>query len=173
MALLEPMWTPWSIGDQLPITSLQTVARLREILLAWKPTKYGSGQRCRGVAADCLGFVCGALDEADGRPRAQDPRIPPDTALHDPERARAAIRDLLAIYAPVFAVEGPLQPFDIILAGPIGGGPGHALLVGTERNTTWSCSQDLGVHQGGWALDPGCGSFHAAYRLADRERWTR
>lgn len=172
--MLEPTWAPLRFyGPRDVLDEQKVTARLREILEGWKGTRYGSGQRCRGVAADCLGFVCGALDDIDGRPRAQDPSIPPDAALHDPYRAREAIRDLLAVYEPWTAVEGSLQPFDIVVAGPHGGGPGHALLVGPDRNTTWSCSQGLGVHRGGWSLDPGCGSFHAAYRLADRWRWLR
>jgi hypothetical protein len=167
---LSPIWSPLDIGGR---DVSATLLEMENILLAWQGTEYGSGQRCRGSAADCIGFACGALDDIDGRSRARDPRVPADSCLHDPERSREAIRDLLAVYAPWEAVHGPLQPFDAVLAGPAGGGPGHVLLVGPRRNTLWHCSQALGVHQSGWAFGPGYESLHAAYRLGDRERWLR
>ena len=167
---LAPTWAPLGIGDA---DVRRTLLEMENVLLAWLGTEYGSGQRCRGVAADCIGFACGALDDVDGRSRAKDPRVPADVCLHDPERARAAIRDLLEVYEPWEPVRDLLQPFDLIVAGPAGGGPGHALLVGPRRNTLWQCSQARGVHWSGWALGPGYESLHAAYRLGDRERWLR
>jgi hypothetical protein len=165
---LAPRWAPLSLPNAIPV-----LAELENILLAWSHTEYGSGQRCRGIAADCIGFVCGALDDIDGRARARDPRIPPDSALHDPERSKQAMRDILAVYEPWVPVRDALEPFDVVIVGPAGGGPGHAMLVGTRRNTLWHCSQERGVHMSGWSLGEGYESLHAAFRLGDRERWIR
>lgn len=172
--IMSAGWSPLRLPDILRVGSEALVLeKLRSILESWQDTKYGSGQRCRGVAADCIGFVSGALDDIDGRPRAQDPRVPVDSCLHDPERSRAAVRDLLDVYKPWVSVSRDLQPFDVVVAGPAGGGPGHVLLVGPQRNTLWHCSQGQGVHMSGWALGEGYESSHAAYRLGDRERWLR
>lgn len=161
-------WTP--IDEELT----PVLERLLGILDGWRGTPYASGQRRRGSGADCVGFVCGALDDLDGRARASDPRIPPDTALHDPRKSVSAVRGLLETYLPWERVEsGLLQPGDVLVVGPRGAGPSHAMLVGPVRNTVWHCTAGAGVHQAGWALGTGYERLHAAYRLGDRERWLR
>lgn len=165
----------WDHIHGLPPAELVTVyERMHDVLLGWQGTRYGSGQRCRGVLADCVGFVFGAIDDVDGRPRAQSPSMPADTALHDAASSAEAMRALRDLYEPVEVVTGrDVQPFDILVVGPSGGGPGHAILVGPTRNTLWHCTPGAGVHQAGWALGTGYEVLHGAFRIGDRERWYR
>lgn len=148
-------------------------ARMDEVLSAWEGTKYGSGQRCRGVLADCVGAVFGCIDDLDGRPRAQSPSMPPDSALHDPETSGAALLALRALYEPVQAL-GPdevLEPFDILAVGPSLSGPSHVMLVGTRPSHLWHCTPGAGFHRSGWALGSGYEVLHGAFRIGDRWRW--
>jgi cell wall-associated NlpC family hydrolase len=156
----------------LPEALQPSQERFRAALERWRGTPYASGQRAPGAGADCMGFVLGVVDDVDGRSRAHDPRIPPDTALHDPKRSARAVRDILAVYAPWERVEnGLLQPLDILIVGPAGAGPSHGMIVGPTRNTIWHCTPTAGVHQAGWCLGTGYDRLHHVYRLADRERW--
>lgn len=144
---------------------------LRE-LDGWRGTRYASGQRCRGELADCIGFVFGAIDGFDGRERAQAPSMPADIALHDPETSMAALLALRQLYDPIITVQGnQAQPFDILVVGPRGAGPSHAMLVGPLPGTIWHCTPGSGVHQAGWCLGTGYESLHGIYRIGDRERW--
>jgi hypothetical protein len=162
---------PW---EPLP-AGIGSLSQIEKALERWRDTPYASGQRSAGYGADCIGFACGAVDDVDGRPRASDPRVPADSCLHDPERSRAAVRRLLAVYEPWIEIPkgDPLQPLDFLVVGPAGGGPGHVILVGPRRNTLWHCTLSAGVHQAGWALGTGYEILHHAYRLGDRERWPR
>jgi len=167
---LPAVWTPLNISENSDPQNV--LNQMEEILERWNGTPYGSGQRLCGVAADCIGFGTGAIDDIDGRPRAQDPSIPPDTALHDPKRSAAAVLALVRAYEPAVQVtNSKLQPFDLIVVGPNEGGPGHAMLVGPQRNTLWHCTKGVGVHKAGWCLGDGYNRLFAAYRMGDRERW--
>lgn len=160
----------------LPATLAPATSTILKALRAWEGTRYRSGQRLRGVEADCIGFGCGAIDDVDGRPRAQSPSLPPDTALHSPESAKNAVAAIRRLYSPakrVISFDGVLkaQPLDILIVSSGGGGPGHMMLIGPERNTIWHCIQGSGVNQTGWSLLTGYENVFALYRLGDRERW--
>jgi hypothetical protein len=146
-----------------------------DVLATWEGTRYGSGQRCRGVLADCVGAIFGCIDDLDGRQRAQSPSMPPDTALHDLSTSAEALAALRAIYDPVQSVrrDRGVQPFDILVVGPEGGGPSHAMLVGTAPGHLWHCTPGAGFHRGGWALGTGYEVLHGAFRIGDRWRWLR
>jgi len=149
-----------------------TRKRLELALKGWQGTRYASGQRCKGELADCIGFVFGAIDDIDGRPRAQAPAMPADIALHDPETASAALLALRSLYEPIVVVtDGQAQPFDILVVGPAGGGPSHAMLVGPRPGTIWHCTPGAGVHQAGWCLGTGYEVLHGLYRIGDRQHW--
>ena len=153
---------------------LRVSKRLEHILRSWEGTGYIPGQRSRGVAADCVGFVTGVLDELDGRERGRTGDIPPDAAFHSPLKAWGAIARLRRLYKPCKAWRGNvLEPADIVVVGPTGGGPAHIMLVGPRPNTLWHCSSPFGVKQAGWALEEGREILHIVYRLADRRRWVR
>lgn len=174
--MLNLRWTPLAIEDILHAQHdpQRTLDALSDVLATWEGTKYGSGQRCRGVLADCVGAVFGCIDDLDGRPRAQSPSMPPDVALHDAETAGEALNALRALYEPVHALAGrEVQPFDILVVGPGGAGPSHVMLVGTEPGHLWHCSPGAGFHRGGWALGDGYDVLHGAFRIGDRWRWLR
>lgn len=175
LSTLHLRWEPLRIPNILRVGSdAQVMLNMLDVLDGWADTRYGSGQRCRGVLADCIGFVFGAIDDLDGRPRAQAPSMPPDTALHDPASSSEALRALRALYEPVEALTSPeVQPFDILCVGPSLGGPSHAMLVGPAKNTIWHCTPGAGVHQAGWSLGAGYEVLHGAFRIGDRRRWLR
>lgn len=167
---LNMVWSP------LPV-ELASVPILKK-LEAWDGTKYRSGQKCRGVDADCIGFGCGAIDDIDGRPRAQSSKLPADSALHNPKAAVEAIKAIREIYSPaerVHPFDGQLfaQPMDILVVATGAGGPGHMMLVGPEVNTLWHCIQGAGVTKSGWSLFSGFEKVFALYRLGDRDGWQR
>lgn len=146
--------------------------RIAKTLRSWEGTKYGSGQSCKGTLADCIGFGCGVIAELRRIPLDDLPRLPPDTCFHAPETARAAMRVLLEAFAPVIAIEdAQVQPLDVVISGPPDGGPGHMMLVGTQRNTLWH------VNRGGLVCYTGFGFMHdaqrlfAVYRPTDKASW--
>lgn len=166
-------WTPLYISEA-PLRWYRTpiaVGRIERALESWRETRYGSGQRCRGILADCLGFAFGVIDDVDGRPRAQCSSFPPDVSFHDPRLARRSLALLRRLYEPCQRLrDGLLQPMDVVVVGPSGGGPGHVMLVGYRRNTLWHCARESGVCESGWSL-PGEYRLIAAYRMSDRQRW--
>lgn len=117
--------------------------RIGEVLESWRRTPYAEAQRCKGVGVDCVRFVCSVFDELDGRVGIPLDEVPPDTAMHAPETARAAMRKIIEAYGPAESVplDRPLHPGDLVVAGPPDGGPGHALFVGAAPNTLWHASR--------------------------------
>jgi len=173
---LRRSWEPLEIVDLFkgsPGAHARTLEAMNDVLALWAGTKYGSGQSCRGVLANCTGFIFGAIDDLDGRPRSQAPSMPDDAALHNPAGATAALFALRELYNPVQAVMGPVQPFDILVVSPAGAGPSHVMLVGTQPGHLWHCTPASGVHRGGWALGEGYERLHGAFRISDRWRWLR
>src|SRR6185436_5833326 len=165
----------WS---DLPLDLEHLRPRMLSVLTAWLGTKYRSGQRCRGVDADCIGFGCGAIDDMDGRPRAQNPILPNDAALHDPAKAREAISTIRRLYDPAEEIvrvtkeeKIQAQPFDILVVASGAGGPGHMMIVGPVPETLWHCTQGSGVNWTGWKLFTGFERVYALYRLSDRNTW--
>ena len=174
--MLRANWTPLSIGGA---DTQELSERIEKMLQSWEGTKYVSGQRFKGEGADCIGFGFAAIDEIDGRERAASPSLPADTALHNPDTARQAVKDIRRLYAPARLIRPAkrgltnLQPLDILVVGPSAGGPGHLMLVGPQRNTIWHCIQNSGVSRTGWGLTTGFERLQGVYRLGDRERWLR
>ena len=120
--------------------------RLRFILEGWLDTPYREGDQVQGIGVDCVRFVCGVLDELYGFRRALPRNLPSDRALHDRDGAIAAMKRLRTLYEPVQeVVDGKLEPGDIVVSGPRGGGPGHALIAGFEPFTLWHVQPDAGV----------------------------
>lgn len=166
-------WAP------LPVELGNAQERLEAALQAWAGTPYISGQRLCGVGCDCIGGVYGVIDEVDGRKRAQDPQLPPDTAMHDPTSAYRAVAAIRRLYSPAERLRRQggilvVQPGDQVVVGSNNGGPGHLMLVGTRKNTLWhAAGRGARFEQTGWALGDGFERLFAVYRLGDRERWMR
>lgn len=123
-----------------PLEDLEAQRALALELEAWRGTAYGVGQQCRGVAADCVRFVCGVLDALRGT-KTPLKTLPPDTCFHDSAKAVAGMERIRALFAPTDEVtNGVIQPGDVIVTGPAGAGPSHAMIVGTDPNTAWHCA---------------------------------
>lgn len=167
------VWTPPLVWEPHPLPNVQPA--LERALESWRGTPYESGQRFRGRGADCLGSVCGVLDQMDGRARAAFPQFPHDTAFHSRETAIAALRTLLRLYAPLEKVEPAADelihswPGDLVITGFPNGGPGHVEIVGAHRNELWHADRNP-FHQGGWSLLK-VQELYAVYRLTDAWRW--
>ena len=171
-----PLRMDW---EPLPANLGNAQERLGSALETWKGTPYLSGQRRRGIGGDCIGDIFGVIDDTDGRPRAQNPKLPADTSLHDRKSAYRAVVAIRRLYAPaerVRRVEGKLivQPGDLLVVGTSDGGPGHLMMVGVRKNTVWHATRsNAGFDMTGWALGDGFERLFAVYRLQDRERWMR
>lgn len=168
--------TDW---EPLPADLGNAQERLGEALEAWRGTPYRSGQRLRQVGGDCIGAIFGVIDDVDGRLRGQDPTLPADAALHDPQSAYKAVAAIRRLYAPARRLRWKdgkmaLQPGDLLVVGTTYGGPGHLMVVGVKKNTIWhAAGRGARFDQTGWALGDGFERLFAVYRLEDRERWMR
>lgn len=168
---LHLKWAP------LPAELSHIEPKISAAFEAWSKTKYRSGQSCKGVDADCIGYACGIIDEVDGRKRAQSATLPSDAALHNPQLAEKAVLAIRRLYDPadfVLPDESGIihaQPMDILVVASGAGGPGHMMLVGIEQNTLWHCSPMSGANKSGWKLFSGNERVFALYRLGDRGNW--
>lgn len=118
--------------------------RLRTAIRIWEGTPYHEGAQVPRAGVDCWRFVSAVADDMRQRPRIKLPRIVADAAMHSPETARAAMRWALREHdcEDIGGVE--VRPGDVVVAGPHGGGPGHAMLAGPD-GFLWHVTQAQGV----------------------------
>jgi len=130
-------WKPLEIEGADEIT-----ARLETNFQRWEGTPYMAGQCMPGMGVDCVRFVCDVLDKMYDT-HTEVPREIQDRSLHDPAGAQE-VMDLIRSYYPdhvdLPAGDRCVEPGDIIITGNAQGGPGHAILVGTARNTLWQAT---------------------------------
>lgn len=145
--------------------------RMERILSQWEGTPYHEGQSLKGVGTFCTAFICSVLDELyQNRRPTPLPEIPTDAAMHDRATAMRGLRWFLSHYPQHEEITSTIvQPGDILVTGPVGGGPGHGILVGPRENTLWQCSGGS-VHFTGMSL-PDAYQLHAVYRMKDRTQW--
>ena len=145
--------------------------RMEHILADWEDTPYRDGQSVKGMGTYCTAFLCAVLDELYRRPVPTPlPEIPTDAAMHDRATAIEGLRWFLRHYPNHEKVECMIvQPGDVLVTGPRGGGPGHGILVGPRENTLWQCSGGS-VHFTGMSL-PDPYELYAVYRFTDRISW--
>jgi len=156
-----------------PLPQKEVGERLQGILNSWTGTPYMLGQKTKGRGVDCVHFLTAVLDEMYGFARPPIDKLNGDRCLHSPESTRAAMRKLLGIYSPNRRITGlSIEPGDIIVTGPKGGGPGHAMIVSNIPNVLWHASAH-GVCSAGSAYDPSKQTLFKTYRLLDKHRWTR
>jgi hypothetical protein len=97
--------------------------------------------------------------------------LPSDVSFHDRIGAMRAFVKIKRLYPNCRLVKDePLEPGDLVVVGSPGGGPGHAMLVGTEPYTLWHCTPNNGVNMTGWALVVGQQKIFRVYRAKDRSR---
>lgn len=160
-------WKPLKIKHPAPALWLDMLFK------SWEGTPYMGGNQCKGSGVDCVRFTTAILDLMEGNYHSIT-TLPSDVSFHN---RRGAMRSMIKIkrlysHRKVNPEKG-LQPGDMIIVGPPGGGPGHAMLVGTEPNTIWHCTPNSGVVKTGWSLVNGQQKIFRIYRIKDREkRWT-
>lgn len=145
---------------------------LRHELRGWEGTPYGAGQQCKGVAVDCVRFVCGVLDVMYGT-KQDVPRLPQDMSMHDRPGALAAMKFICGLYPHVKHDRGSriMFPGDVVVVGERGAGPGHALIVGPDPGTLWQAGSKE-VHCTGISFAENVKVFRV-YRLLHKNTWAR
>jgi hypothetical protein len=112
-------------------------ARLAAVIRSWEGTPYLPGQQRKKVGVDCVRFVCGVYDELLGRATPIH-TLPSDACMNDPLQATQVMEKIAGLFGAQEVTScGVILPGDVIATGPIGGGPGHCLVVGEERKIAW------------------------------------
>ncbi|MFG0318405.1 MAG: hypothetical protein ACF8XB_14120 [Planctomycetota bacterium JB042] len=153
-----------------PLDDARIARRVDEVLVSWADTPYMPGQQSKQQGVDCIRFVCAAFDELFGM-STPIPRLPPDTALHCPEKAVEVVRLVREIYAPnTLITDGTIEPGDVIVTRSGNSGPGHALIAGGRENTVWHASRHR-VKQTGIGLMRRLQNLHSIIRIPNKRRW--
>jgi hypothetical protein len=156
------LWNPglvWVEGSPLHAYALKLA------LDRWYGTPYNASCIEQKIGVYCTAFVVRVLDEVLGREETRMPEeIPHDASFHCPETARAGLRWFLRAFPQHERVEdGRVRPGDVLVTGPLCGGPGHALIVGPQPGTMWQATA-CGVHFTGLSIPRTC-ELHAIYRV--------
>lgn len=108
------------------------MSRLEAVLQSWAGTPYMHGQQCKGAGVDCVRFVFAVLDELLG---VTTPvvTLPPDVCVHAPEKAEEHVERLRACYDCAEVPLDAIEPGDVVVSGPVKGGPGHVFIMGEGR----------------------------------------
>lgn len=151
------------------------LGRLRSILQSWEHTPYRSRACVKKVGADCVRYGLAIIDELRGLDRlSQVQTVSDDVCMHDAKTAFETVSRIEGIYQPLERVWEPyIEPGDLILVGPPGGGPGHLQIVGPDPNTIWHCDRGTGVCRTGMGVRDGHERIFRAYRFGDRLEWDR
>lgn len=152
--------------------------RLETSLKSWRGTPYATGQQVRGKqgAVDCVRFGAAVLDDLYGFRRELPRNIALDACVHAPDEAVAQVSKLLRIYHELDVVHPgedglfTVEPADMVIVGPAGGGPGHLMVVGYRPNTLWEAIRPE-VSEVGCTLDPDNRSVKHVFRANDRWHW--
>lgn len=157
----------WRMPDALDLGPF--CSHLATLLRSWEGTPYMAAQQMQGIGVDCVRFVAAVYDALLHRDRTMMPTLPQDTALHNRAKAIGAMRQLHRLYPEMKPLRNPrfVEPGDLLAVGESTGGPGHAILVGPEKNTLWQTGT-LGVYKGGFGLINASQRLFRVYRLTNR-----
>lgn len=124
------------------------------------------GQQAKGRGVDCVRFVAAVLDEMQGT-RTELEKLPRDAAFHAREKCFTAFRLFIRQFDGYEIPEGePVQPGDVLVVGPVTGGPGHAIIVGKDGQLWHSAGSVTRTGMG--CLDAFMYKYKAAFRAKDR-----
>lgn len=169
------LWRPMHInGRGTPDLALSRKIehRLEKACLRWEKTPYKSGIQMPGEGADCVRFFAALVDDLYGYRRTPPDRLPQDYSMHTRAGAIGVMKKILRLYPEMRRVRGRyLEPADVVVVGPLDGGPSHCLTVGARHNTLWHAIQGAGVCWTGWALIKNHQRIFRVYRFKDRESW--
>ena len=118
-------------------------------------------------------FVAAVWDEMRAAEGEAIPRLSRDASLNNPRKTMEFMRMLLDRYAPVEELTNRqyvVEPGDVLVVRAKGGGPGHVILVGPDRNTTWQAGARC-VIRSGWALIDRFQILSHWFRYGDRSKW--
>lgn len=102
------------------------------VIDSWIGTPYGLNQSKKQVAVDCIRFVTSCCDELLQRPQTDYTELPPDTAMHRPDLAARAMRQIMKLFRPYRVWKGgPMKPGSILVEYANRGGPQHAKILTT------------------------------------------
>jgi len=113
------------------------------------------------------------MNELSGREEVVRAEWPQDASMHDARGSFRAMKKIAEGFTPYERVEssGVIEPGDIIVVGPHGGGPGHGMIVGGRENTIWH-STGIGVQFAGisylWLTDQ---RIFRVYRYLRKDLW--
>lgn len=146
-----------------PMDDKRAQAALGAVLKSWESTPYMPGQDVKGVGVDCIRFVVKVMDELNGT-TTEVRTLPGDVCVHAPGIAQAGLDRLVGQFGLLPA--GPqIEPGDLLVTGPEGGGPGHVKIVGDRKNVLWHTSAH-GVCQVGIGMTGMLGGvLFAVYRM--------
>ena len=147
--------------------------RLNDLFEKWKDTPYIEGQQRAGSGVDCFRFVCAVLDGMEHTKRTVE-HIPADRSIHDRRGAFRGFKRVLERFKPFEVVKDKvLEAGDVLISGPKGGGPGHALIAGSKPLTLWHVpGVGLRVRRIGMALSQG--QLFRIYRTSNKDlRWVQ
>jgi hypothetical protein len=160
-------WT-WS-----PLACPRQTAALEAVQQKWLGTPYGAGQQVPGVAVDCVRLLCRMLDELHGLDETPLAQIPPDASMHTREGAQLTMMAIMHAYKPWIKItDGKIEPGDIVVVGPVGGGPGHGMMVSTRRNCLIHADQEE-VALAGLGFFSEHQRVFGVFRKGNREEWAR
>ena len=171
--MVNLMWSDKVTGvpdESLPVLK----SKLNCILESWEGTPYGKGMQAKQVGVDCVRFVFGVLDELYGHSYRPTLKIPEDTAFHQPKTSVKAMNHLISNYPSERLVPYHLLELgDILITGAKGKGPGHAMIVGSEKNHKWHMDSHF-VSRTGPLFTSGNSSLYylyRIYRIKDKHLW--
>lgn len=164
----SPIIVPGHCSDA-QINAQRAERRLARILSSWEGTPYAAGQGHRKVGCDCVRATVLILAEWMRWEAPKLDTLPPDAALHDRKGAIRALHRIRRALPPHKRLRGArrAQPGDVLITGHPGGGPGHAIIVGTDRNTLWQATKGAGFVRCGWALPADYSKLYAVLRFDD------
>lgn len=153
--------------------TLPCADRVHAIAKSWEKTPYMALKSAKQGGVDCIRFVCSVADELYGYSRGPMITLPPDQAMHDRAGALAAMRAICRRYEPLIDATDDefLEPGDILVVGPNGGGPGHALIAGGKQGHVWECLA-RGVTLSGMPIIGSTTELFRIYRVTDKDKWT-
>jgi len=161
-------WQPMSIPQ--PFAD-QATEKLRQVIQLWENTPYMPGQQVVGVGVDCVRFVCQVFKALHNLPEIPLEKVPADASMHSREGAIRTMRKIMKAYAPIVQVtDGSIEPGDVIIVGYAGGGPGHAMLVGTTKNAIYH-ADSTGVIRTGLGVVGGQQTVFGVFRKTNRIEW--
>lgn len=150
----------------------RVLARIRYAVQSWENTPYREGDCVRGYGVDCVRWTCAVIDHLFGWTRIMPQNLPSDRSLHDRDGAIEVMKLLISIYEPLERVaDGQIEPGDILVMAPLGGGPGHAMIAGPDPFTLWHVDPNAGVCRTGFGLTDM--ELHQILRPEEKHLWLR